>query len=357
MPPRDYYEILGVEKNATEEDIKKAFRRCAMKYHPDRNPGDHQAEEHFKSCKEAYDVLIDPTTRARYDRGGSSSRSQGFNLDDLFGDFFGSVFQSQQGPQHVGLSIEMTLEEAVRGSKKRITIPLTRPCASCKATGSASQKTKTCNTCQGKGQVNMQRGFMVMRQTCPDCQGSGQLIDDLCPDCHGQGTSSKPVTLEVVIPSGVDEGDRIRLSGQGHANAFGSSDVYVDIHVKPHSIFRRDGDDLYCEAPIRVSTAALGGVVRLPTLHGEIDLKIPPETQSGKQFRIKHKGVKGARSASVGDLYCTVVIETPVNLTKEQRALFEKLEASLQGEKGKRHSPRSSTFLDGVKAFWDRIIS
>jgi molecular chaperone DnaJ len=375
MSKRDYYEVLGVARNAGDDELKKAYRRCAMKYHPDRNPGDKDAEAAFKQCKEAYEVLSDGGKRRLYDQHGHAAFEHGMgggnagpgfhDVGDIFGDIFGNIFGGgarQQGPRRgadVGYVMELDLEEAVAGIEKRIEIPTLVECAPCKGSGSADGRIDTCATCHGRGQVRMQRGPFAMQAPCPHCGGAGKTIANPCKQCDGAGRIEEDKTLAVKIPAGVDNGDRIRLAGEGEAGPAGapSGDLYVEVRVRPHAIFARDGDDLHCEVPIRISQAALGDTVRVPTLGGEVELRIPAETQSGKVFRLRDRGVKSVRSRAPGDLYCKVVVETPVNLTAEQRTLLEQFEASFSGEDARRHSPKSATFLDGVKGFWDRMVS
>ncbi|MBX9403017.1 molecular chaperone DnaJ [Lysobacter sp. BMK333-48F3] len=377
MSKRDYYEVLGVARNAGDDDLKKAYRRCAMKFHPDRNPGDKEAEASFKECKEAYEVLSDANKRRAYDQHGHAAFEHGMgggaggpgfaDMGDIFGDIFGNIFGGAggggaRGPRRgadIGYVMELSLEEAVGGVEKQIEIPTLDECETCKGSGSADGKVETCTTCNGRGQVRFQRGIFSMQQTCPHCNGRGQTIANPCGDCHGQGRVERTKTLQVKIPAGVDNGDRIRLTGEGEAGPAGSppGDLYVEVRVREHEIFQRDGDDLHCEVPIRISQAALGDSIRVPTLDGEVELRIPAETQSGKLFRLRDKGVKSVRSRRPGDLYCRVAVETPVNLTPEQRELLEKFEATFVGEGARKHSPRSSTFLDGVKGFWDRMTS
>ncbi|MBS0200762.1 MAG: molecular chaperone DnaJ [Proteobacteria bacterium] len=374
MSKRDYYETLGVERGAGDEELKKAYRRCAMKHHPDRNPGDKQAEAAFKECKEAYEVLSDPQRRRAYDQhghaafeygmGGGAGGPQFHDVGDIFGDIFGNIFGGggQRGPRRgadIGYAMELDLEDAVSGVEQRITLPMLEECAKCHGSGSTDGKLETCGTCQGHGQVRMQRGIFSMQQACPECQGRGQVIVSPCLACHGNGRVHGERTLDVKVPAGVDNGDRIRLSGEGEAGPAGAppGDLYVEIHVRDHAIFQRDGDDLHCEVPIRIAQAALGDTVRVPTLKGDAEIRIPAETQSGKVFRLRGKGVKSVRSRSEGDLYCRAVVETPVNLTTEQRELLEKFEATFVGEGARKHSPKHSTFMDGVKGFWDRMVS
>ncbi|MFT4255763.1 MAG: molecular chaperone DnaJ [Pseudoxanthomonas sp.] len=370
MSKRDYYETLGVPRNASEEELKKAYRRCAMKHHPDRNPGDKAAEAAFKECKEAYEVLSDGGKRRLYDQHGHAAFEHGMggggpgpaDMGDIFGDIFGNIFggggaRAQRRGADVGYVMELDLEEAVAGVEKRIDIPTLAICEPCHGSGSEDGKTETCATCGGRGQVRMQRGIFAMQQACPHCHGSGKEIKNPCKTCHGAGRVEEEKTLSVKIPPGVDNGDRIRLAGEGEAGPPGTppGDLYVEVRVREHEIFQRDGDDLHCEVPIRISQAALGDIVRVPTLGSEAEIRIPAETQTGKLFRLRGKGVKSVRSRQPGDLYCKVVVETPVNLTTQQRELLEKFEATFTGEDARKHSPKSATFLDGVKGFWERM--
>ena len=375
MSKRDYYEVLGVARNASDEELKKAYRRCAMKHHPDRNTGDKEAEAAFKECKEAYEVLSDGGKRRLYDQHGHAAFEHGMgggnagpgfhDVGDIFGDIFGNIFGGgggRQGPRRgadIGYMMELDLEEAVAGIEKRIEIPTMASCEPCNGSGSEDGKIDTCATCHGRGQVRMQRGPFQMQAPCPHCGGAGKTIVNPCKHCDGAGRVEEDKTLQVKIPAGVDNGDRIRLAGEGEAGPSGMppGDLYVEVRVRPHALFQRDGDDLHCEVPIRISQAALGDTVRVPTLGGEAELRIPAETQSGKVFRLRDKGVKSVRSRAPGDLYCKVAVETPVNLTAEQRELLEKFEATFVGEGARRHSPKTSTFLDGVKGFFDRIVS
>lgn len=375
MAKEDYYQLLGVAKNASEADIKKSFRRLAMKYHPDRNADNPEAEEQFKKIKEAHDVLSDPKKRAAYDQFGhagvdpSMAGGQGFgagNFSDIFGDVFGDIFggaggpRGRSGPQRgsdLRYNLEITLEEAVAGTEVKIPIPTLVSCGACKGTGAAKDsKVLTCPTCHGHGAVRMQQGFFSVQQTCPTCRGSGKQIKDPCKSCQGQGRVQETKTLSVKIPAGVDNGDRIRLSGEGEAGEAGApaGDLYVQIAVKDHSIFTRDGANLYCEVPIGFPTACLGGEVEVPTLGGKVTLKIPAETQTGRLFRLAGKGVKPVRGGPTGDLMCRVRLETPVHLNKEQTDLIRALETSLSGG-GSKHSPQAHGWLDGVKQFFDKI--
>ena len=375
MSKRDYYEVLGVARQASDDELKKAYRRCAMKHHPDRNPGDAGAEAAFKECKEAYEVLADPARRRAYDAHGHAAFEHGMggggagagpDMNDIFGDIFGSIFGGAGGGPRaarrgadIGYVMELDLEEAVAGAEKRIDIPTLAECAPCKGSGSEDGKVETCGACQGRGQVRFQRGIFTMQQGCPECGGRGQVVRQPCKACHGAGRVEDEKVLSVKIPAGVDSGDRIRLQGEGEAGPPGTppGDLYVEVRVREHAIFRRDGDDLHCEVPIRISQAALGDTVAVPTLDGEAEIRIPAETQGGKVFRLRGKGVRSVRSRSAGDLYCRAVVETPVNLTAEQRELLEKFEATFTGADVGRHSPRSATFLDGVKSFFGRIAS
>lgn len=376
MSKRDYYEVLGAARDASEEDLKKAYRRCAMKHHPDRNPGNAAAEAAFKECKEAYEVLSDGGKRRMYDQhghaafqhgmGGGGPGPAGADMGDIFGDIFGNIFGGSAGGSRaarrgadVGYVMELDLEEAVAGVEKRIEIPTLAICDPCRGSGSEDGKTETCGTCGGRGQVRMQRGIFAMQQACPHCGGRGQVIRNPCENCHGAGRVEEEKVLSVKIPAGVDNGDRIRLSGEGEGGPPGTppGDLYVEVRVREHPIFQRDGDDLHCEVPIRISQAALGDIARVPTLEGEAEIRIPAETQTGKVFRLRGKGVKSVRSRNHGDLFCRVAVETPVNLTPRQRELLEEFEATFVGTEARKHSPRSATFLDGVKSFWDRMTS
>ncbi|RMG55617.1 MAG: molecular chaperone DnaJ [Gammaproteobacteria bacterium] len=373
---RDYYEILGVERTVTEAELKKAYRRLAMKYHPDRNPDDKVAEERFKEVKEAYEVLSDPQKRAAYDQfghagvqggpaGGGAGAGAGFSdiFEDIFGDIFGTGGarggQRAQRGSDLQYNLQITLEEAVAGTEVEIRVPTLTTCDACGGSGvEGGGQPETCPTCQGIGQVRMQQGFFSVQQTCPNCRGRGRIITNPCHKCHGEGRVEQRKTLKVKIPPGVDTGDRIRLSGEGEAGANGgpSGDLYVFIQVKPHEIFTRDGANLLCEVPISFPTAALGGELEVPTLDGKVMLKIPPGTQTGKLFRLRGKGVRPARGGMQGDLICRVTVETPVNLTREQKELLEKLDQSMRAG-GKKHSPQQHGWLDGVKKFFERFTA
>ena len=374
MSKRDYYEILGVSKNASEADIKKAFKRLAMKHHPDRNPDNKESEEKFKEAKEAYDILSDAQKRAAYDQFGHAGvdhstgmggAAAGASFSDIFGDVFGDIFGGSGGGGRsqervyrgadLQYNLELSLEEAVGGTSVNIRVPTQIACDECGGSGAKKgTSATTCTTCGGHGQVRMQQGFFSLQQTCPRCHGNGKMIDSLCGKCHGHGRVEKQKTLSVKVPAGVDNGDRIRLTGEGEAGENGgpAGDLYVQIRVKPHAIFKRDGNDLFCEVPINIVTAGLGGELEVPTLGGKVKLKVPAETQSGKLFRLRGKGVKSVHSGQTGDLLCKVDVETPVNLTKRQKELLEEFGQSMQ-EDSVKHSPREASWLDGVKKFFE----
>ncbi|MBS9437525.1 molecular chaperone DnaJ [Photorhabdus noenieputensis] len=375
MAKRDYYEVLGVSKTANEKEIKKAYKRLAMKYHPDRNQGDKEAESQFKEVKEAYEILTDDQKRAAYDQYGHAAFEQGgmggggfggggADFSDIFGDVFGDIFgggRRQQRPSRgadLRYSMELTLEEAVRGVTKEIRIPTLETCDACHGSGAkAGTSPVTCSTCQGAGQVHMRQGFFTVQQPCPHCHGRGQIIKDSCHKCHGHGRVERYKTLSVKIPAGVDTGDRIRLSGEGEAGAKGApaGDLYVQVQVKSHHIFERQESNLYCEVPVNFAMAALGGEIEVPTLDGRVKLKIPAETQTGKMFRMKGKGVKSVRGGVQGDLLCRVVVETPVKLNERQKELLRELGESFGGTGEETNSPRSKSFFDGVKKFFDDL--
>jgi molecular chaperone DnaJ len=372
MAKKDYYEVLGVNRDASDDDLKKAYRKLAMKWHPDRNPDNPKAEEHFKEAKEAYEVLGDPQKRAAYDQFGhagvdpaaaaGAGAGAGFGgFADAFGDIFGDIFggggrgrSSVFRGADLRYNLEITLEEAARGTETRIRIPAMETCETCHGTGAkpGTQPT-TCTTCGGHGQVRMQQGFFSIQQTCPKCHGTGKMIAQPCATCSGSGRVKKHKTLAVKIPAGVDEGDRIRLSGEGEAGGNGGppGDLYVVIHIKPHPVFTRDHNDLHCEMPVSFTTAALGGEIEIPTLDGYAKIRIPAETQSGKIFRLRGKGIKGVRSTTHGDLLCHVVVETPVNLTARQRELLQEFEA-ISNKDSARHNPRAKSWMDRVKEFF-----
>lgn len=376
MSKRDYYEVLGVAKDAGERDIKKAYKRLAMKYHPDRTAGDKEKEEKFKEIQEAHEILTDENKRAAYDRYGhagvdpnrGAAGAGAADFGDIFGDVFGDIFgggrggggrqRARQGAD-LRYNLELTLEEAVRGKNVEIKVPTLVGCTVCDGSGAKKGSSpKTCPTCHGNGQVQMRQGFFAVQQTCPTCSGKGTIISDPCRSCHGQGRVEKTKTLSVKVPAGVDTGDRIRLSGEGEAGENGapSGDLYVQVHVREHEIFVRDGNNLYCEVPLSFTKAALGGEIEVPTLDGQVKLKIPTETQSGKMFRLRGKGVKSVRSGAVGDLMCKVAIETPVNLTSRQKELLEELESSM-GTDAAKYRPKEKGFFDNVKKFFDDLTS
>ncbi|CAH0992227.1 Chaperone protein DnaJ [Sinobacterium norvegicum] len=372
MSKRDYYEVLGVDRGVSGKDLKKAYRRVAMKFHPDRNPDDAQAEEKFKEANEAYEVLSDEQKRSAYDQyghagvdqqGGFGGGGGGGDFGDIFGDVFGDMFgggggRRQRGPQRgsdLRYTLQIDLEQAVKGTTAKIKIPTLVSCDPCGGSGAKKGSAPvTCTTCNGAGQVRMQQGFFAVQQACPTCHGKGKMIADPCNSCHGQGRVEETKTLSVKVPAGVDTGDRIRLSGEGEASPDGGApgDLYVQMSVRQHPIFERDGKHLYCEVPISFVDAAIGGELEVPTLDGRVKLKIPAETQTGKMFRIRGKGVAPVRGGSAGDLMCKVAIETPVSLTKKQKELLEEFQASMEGTDTK-HSPRKSSWFDGVKSFFD----
>ena len=375
MAKRDYYEVLGLTKSASADEIKKAYRRLAMKHHPDRNTDGDGSESRFKEAKEAYEVLKDTDKRAAYDRfghdgiRGAAGGSGGFGgegFGDIFGDVFGDIFGGGRrgggGPQvfrgaDLGYELKLDLEKAVAGDNVKIDVPTQVTCETCKGSGAKKgSEPIQCSTCGGVGQVRMQQGFFSIQQTCPACKGVGTTIADPCNDCHGRGRIRKTRTLAVKVPPGVDDGDRIRLSGEGEAGRNGgpSGDLYVEIRVNPHKIFERDGSHISCEIPVSIATATLGGDVELPTLDGNVALKIPAGTQSGKVFRLRGKGVRTVRETRQGDLFAQVAVETPVHLTAEQKELLERFDASLQSG-GEKHSPRAGGWLDTVKRFFERI--
>lgn len=372
MSKRDYYEILSVERDVSEKDLKKAYRRVAMKFHPDRNPDDKEAEEKFKEASEAYEILSDSQKRAAYDQYGHAGVDQqagggGFgggsgNFSDIFGDVFGDIFggaggggRGRGGPARgsdLRYTLELNLEDAVKGTSVKIRVPTLVGCDTCDGSGAkAGTKPVSCTTCGGVGQVRMQQGFFSVQQTCPNCRGKGSIISDPCGDCHGQGRTEETKTLSVKVPSGVDTGDRIRLSGEGEAGTDGgpSGDLYVQVSVKEHDIFERDGKNLYCDVPIGFVDAALGGEIDVPTLDGRVKLKVPTETQTGKMFRLRGKGVTPVRGGGAGDLMCRVTVETPVNLSNKQKEILKEFKASMKGDK---NSPKQSSWFEGMKNFF-----
>ena len=375
MAKRDFYEILGVAKGASEDEIKKSYRKLAMKYHPDRNPDNKEAEEKFKEVKEAYEMLTNPEKREAYDRyghagvdpnsgmGGMGGGAGGFG--DAFGDIFGDIFGGGRGGRSAGpqvyrgadlrYNLEITLEQAAHGFDTTIRVPSWDKCDTCHGSGAKpGTQPVTCSTCAGHGQVRMQQGFFSIQQTCPKCHGSGKIIPEPCAACGGAGRIKRNKTLEVKIPAGIDNGMRIRSSGNGEPGTNGGppGDLYVEIHIKPHAVFQREGDDLHCEMPISFVKAALGGEIEVPTLGGKVSFTIPEGTQTGKTFRLKGKGIKGVRSGYSGDLFCHVAVETPVKLTDKQKDLLKEFER-LTNDGGAKHSPQSKGWMDKVKDFFE----
>ncbi len=374
MSKRDFYEILGVNRDASDDEIKKAYRKLAMKYHPDRNPDNPSAEEKFKEAKEAYEILSDGQKRAAYDQYGHAGVDPqagmgggGFGGGGGFADAFGGIFDEIFGGRGGGggrsniyrgadlrYNLEITLEQAAHGTETKIRIPTMEECDGCHGSGAKpGTQPKTCPTCNGSGQVRLQQGFFSIQQTCHKCHGTGRFIADPCTKCSGAGRIKQHKTLAVKIPAGVDEGDRIRLAGEGEHGVNGGppGDLYVQIHLKQHTVFQRDHNDLHCEMPISFTTAALGGEIEIPTLDGAASIKIPPETQTGRVFRLRGKGIKGVRSHTHGDLLCHVVVETPVNLTDRQKELLRELEESSKDSDHK-HNPRAKSWMDKVKEFF-----
>ena len=375
---RDYYETLGVGKNASEDEIKKAYRKMAMKYHPDRNPDDKTAEAKFKEAKEAYEMLSDQEKRQAYDSyghagvdpnmnmGGGAGGFYGGGFADAFGDIFGDIFGNARsrgaGPQmyrgaDLRYNLEISLEQAASGFDTTIRVPSWDACDTCGGSGAKpGTSPTTCPTCNGHGQVRMQQGFFSIQQTCPKCQGKGKIISDPCTACHGLGRIKRNKTLEVKIPAGIDDGMRIRSSGNGEPGQNGGppGDLYVEVHIKPHPVFQREGDDLHCEMPLSFATAALGGDVEVQTLNGKVSFSVPEGTQAGKVFRLRGKGIKGVRSGHTGDLFCHVVVQTPVKLTDKQKDLLKELD-KLLAEGGDRHRPRdeSKSWKNRVREFFE----
>jgi molecular chaperone DnaJ len=372
---RDYYEALGVNRDASEEDIKKAYRKLAMKWHPDRNPDNPKAEERFKEAKEAYEVLTDPRKRPAYDQFGhagidpsaAAGAGAGFGqgqagFGDIFSDIFGEIFGGARGGRSnvfrgadLRYNLEIALEQAAHGFETKIRIPTLAECETCHGSGAKpGTQPQTCATCRGAGQVRVSQGPFSMAQTCPRCHGTGKTIPNPCATCSGAGRVKHQKTLSVKVPAGVDEGDRVRLTGEGEAGVNGGppGDLYVQVHLKPHAVFQRDHDDLHCEMPVSFATAALGGEIEIPTLDGSARIRIPAETQSGRTFRLRGKGIKGVRSPSAGELFCHVVVETPVNLTARQRELLQEFEVLSQKDSA-RHNPRAKGWFDKVKEFFE----
>ena len=373
MAKRDYYEILGVSRDADDKEIKRAYRKLAMKYHPDRNPDDVDAENKFKEASEAYEVLTDASKRGAYDQfghagvdgqaGGGFGGGGGGSFSDIFGDVFGDIFgggargRNTRGAD-LRYTLELDLEEAVKGTSVKIQVPGHEECEVCDGSGAEKgSRPEACSTCNGMGQVRMQQGFFTVQQACPTCRGSGKVIKNPCKVCHGAGRVEQQKTLSVKVPPGVDTGDRIRLSGEGEMGIDGgmSGDLYVQIAVREHSIFTRDGRNLYCEVPISIGDAALGGELEVPTLDGRVKLKIPAETQTGKLFRLRNKGVSPVRGGPAGDLLCRVVVETPVKLTKRQKELLAEFQQTMDDNNGTNHAPKKTSWFEGVKSFFDEM--
>ena len=376
MSKQDYYQLLGVQKNSSAQEIKKAYRKLAMKYHPDRNQGDEQSAEKFKEIQEAYAVLSDDQKRQAYDQfghagvdgqmGGGGAGGFGFgDIGDIFGDMFGEMFggggggrsrgrQSAQRGSDLAFELVLTLEEAMHGVTKEIKVPSWVSCGGCNGSGAKKGSGPVrCGTCDGTGQVRQQSGFLAIAQTCRACGGRGQVIKDPCYDCHGQGRIQKRKTLSVKVPAGVDTGDRVRLSGEGEAGMNGApaGDLYVQMRIKEHKLFKRDGEDLYCDVPVSFATTVLGGEIEVPTLQGKVKLTIPEETQTNKMFRLRGKGIKSLRGSAVGDLLCRIIVETPVKLSEEQKQLLRDFDSSVNTD-GKDHRPKAKNWFDSVKNFF-----
>lgn len=373
MAKKDFYEVLGVERSADDKEIKKAYRRLAMKFHPDRNPDNAEAEEKFKEATEAYEILSDAQKKTAYDQyghagvdpnaGGGAGFGSG-SFSDIFGDVFGDIFggggggggrtRSARGSD-LRYNLELDLEDAVKGTTVKIRVPSQVACKVCSGSGAEKgSQPETCGTCHGAGQIRMQQGFFSVQQTCPRCRGQGSFVKNPCKSCHGAGSIEEQKTLSVKVPAGVDTGDRIRLAGEGEAGSKGgpAGDLYVQVSVKEHPIFVRDGSNLFCDVPISIVDAALGGELEVPTLDGRVKLKIPPETQSGKLFRLRGKGVTPVRGGAPGDLMCRVQVETPVNLTRKQKEILQEFQSTLDSD-SKNHAPKRQSWFEGVKSFFD----
>jgi len=376
MSKQDYYQTLGLQKNSSDAEIKKAYRKLAMKYHPDRNPDDKTAEIKFKEAKEAYEVLSDNQKRAAYDQFGHAGVNNqagmggGFNtgdaFNDIFGDMFGDIFGNARGQRRqssaqrgadLRYELDLDLEQAVFGETIKINIPSLIGCDTCAGSGAkkGTQATR-CLRCEGRGSVRVQQGFFTLQQTCPECRGAGQTIKDPCIDCSGSGRVQKERTISIKIPPGVDQDDRIRLSSEGEAGMKGGppGDLYVDVNIRPHPIFKREGSNLFCEVPISFTKAALGGTVEVPTIDGAVNLTIPTETQSGEVFRLRGKGVQSYRDRVLGDLFCNIQIETPVNLNADQKNILKSFEESISKSK-KEHRPNKNKWTESVKNFFNRL--
>ena len=380
MAKRDFYEVLGVPKNAGDDEIKKAYRKLAMKFHPDRNQGEKaaEAEAKFKEVKEAYEILSEPEKRSAYDQyghagvdpnmRGAAGAGGGFGgFGDAFGDIFSDIFGGAAGGRRGGAggrqvfrgndlsyAMEISLEEAANGKDAQIRIPSWDTCDTCGGSGAKpGTSVDTCSTCHGSGSVQMRQGFFSVQQTCPTCRGMGKIIPDPCTSCHGQGKIKRNKTLEVKVPAGIDDGMRIRSAGNGEPGQNGgpSGDLFIEIRIKKHDIFERDGDDLHCQVPVQMTTAALGGEINVPTLTGKATIEIPEGTQTGKIFRLRGRGIKGVRSAVAGDLYCHIQVETPVKLTEHQRKLLKELDESFT-KGGTKHSPNEKSWFEKAKEFF-----
>ncbi|WP_343182617.1 molecular chaperone DnaJ [Buchnera aphidicola] len=378
MIKKDYYKILGITKSASHTEIKKSYKKLAMKYHPDRNQGDKNSEKKFKEIKEAYEILIDPKKRTMYDQHGHTAFEQGYSnhssfdenfstnsdFSDIFGDVFGDIFGSNsrkrraQKGSDLQYDLELNLEEAVKGIKKKILIPTLKKCNSCHGSGTKNgENPEKCKMCKGNGQIHIRQGFFSVQQTCTHCHGSGEIISNPCISCNGSGRIKKTKKIIVTIPAGVDNKDKIKLNNEGEAGKNGapSGDLYIQILVKKHQIFKRKGNDLYCEIPINFCMAALGGKIEVPTIDNKIKITIPPETQSGKLFRIRGRGVNSIRTYQTGDLLCKIIIETPINLNNTQKKILQDLEKSLNNNNKVQNNPKSKRFFDGIKKFFDDL--
>jgi molecular chaperone DnaJ len=380
MAKRDFYEVLGVSREASEDELKKAYRKLAMAYHPDRNQGDKEAEAKFKELNEAYDVLKDAEKRAAYDRfghaafeggggpggGGGGGNPFGAGFEDIFEEMFGRFGGGGRGRQRqasgrgadLRTTVEISLEEAFAGTKSTVRVPSSVSCEACNGSGAEAGSTaaQTCPTCQGAGKVRAQQGFFLIERTCPTCGGQGRIIKNPCKVCQGAGRVQRDRTLNVSIPAGVEDGTRIRLGGEGEAGLRGApaGDLYVDVGIRQHPLFQRDGANIFVRVPLRMTQAALGGAVEVPAVDGSRQrVTIPAGTQAGDQFRLRGKGFSVLRSAARGDMYVQVSVETPQNLSKRQRELLEEFEA--EAAKGGRTSPESEGFFAKVKDFWDGL--
>ena len=367
MSQRDYYEVLGVDKGADEAKIKKAYKRLAMKYHPDRNGDDKAgAEKKFKEVRKAYDVISNPQKRSAYDQFGHAGVEQGaggfsggnpFGGAGGFGDIFGDIFgggnakPDNRGPD-LRYDLEIDLKQAAKSDTVKIRVPKNDTCDTCSGSGAKpGTSVKTCSNCHGTGQTTMQQGFFAIQRPCNQCNGSGEKIESPCGTCRGQGIVRKQKTLSVKIPAGVDTGNRIRLSGEGEAGLRGGAfgDLYVQIHIKDHPIFQREGNDLYCEVPIDFATSALGGSIEVPTLDGKLKISVPSGTQTSKLFRLRGKGMPAMRHSGSGDLLCQVKVETPVNLNSKQKKLLKDFSNSCEAK----HHPESNSFFGKMKSFFE----